>query len=245
MESKQYRQNNWKNLYRAGGAAAYAAVAVGLLEIVITFLPGGNTVQETVIDWFTLFQQNSFMGLRDLGLLNIVLDTLAILIFLGLYAAHDQSPRQPEALLAMLVAFLGIGVFLATNRAFPMLALSKSYAAAVTGQQRLALEAAGQALLSVGQSHTAGTFLGFFLTEAAGIMISITMRRSKMFSHFTASVGVLGFGLLLIFEFITSFFSGLTSAAMLLAMVGGLASMAWYILTGMRLFRLSRINDGH
>ena len=158
MENKP----QWQFVYKLGGMAAIGAVLVGVLEIIITFLPGGNTVQETARDWFALFQQNWFMGLRDLGLLNIFLDLLALLIFFALYFAHRESPYQPYAALAVIISLLGIGVFLATNRAFPMLALSWQYAIATTDSQRAVLEAAGQSMLSVGQSHTPGTFLGRF-----------------------------------------------------------------------------------
>jgi hypothetical protein len=144
------------------------AVLVGILEIAITFLPGGNAPQETVLDWFALFQANPFMGLRNLGLLNILLNTLAIFTYLALYAAHRKEPQQPMAALAAIISYLGIGTFFATNRAFPMLALSQQYAAATTEAQRAMLEAAGQSMLSVGASHTPGTFLAFFLTEFAG-----------------------------------------------------------------------------
>ena len=33
----------WKSLYRVGGGAAPGTMLVGLVEIGITFLPGGNT----------------------------------------------------------------------------------------------------------------------------------------------------------------------------------------------------------
>ena len=79
----------------------------------------------------------------------------------------------------MIISFLGIAVFYATNRAFPMLELSNQYAAAGTDAQRAMLEVAGQSILSVGQSHTPGTFLGFSLMEAAGIMMSIVMLLGK------------------------------------------------------------------
>ena len=45
----------WRTLYRVGGMAALGTVLVGLVEIGITFLPGGNTPYKTVFDWFTLF----------------------------------------------------------------------------------------------------------------------------------------------------------------------------------------------
>jgi hypothetical protein len=230
--------SNWKSLYKIGGAAALMAVLVGLSEIIITFLPGGGVSSgaETVVDWFTLFQNHWFLGLRNLGLLNIVLTALAIPIFFALYAAHRRT-NQAYAALAMIIAFIGIGIFFATNRAFPMLGLSRQYAAATTDAQRSMIAAAGQAMLSVGQSHTPGTFIGFFLTEVAGIVISIVMLRSKVFDKATASVGILGFGLLLIFEVCSSFVPAL-GVAMLFAMGGGLLSMAWYILLARRLFQL-------
>jgi hypothetical protein len=236
-EDKPSQKNS---IYKFGGAAALSAVLVGLLEIIITFLPGGNVSHDTVLDWFRLFQENWFMGLRDLGLLNIVLNVLAVLIFYALYTAHKKDTHQPYAALAMIIAFLGIGVFYATNRAFAMLDLSNRYLTAATDAQRAVLEAAGQALLSVGQSHTPGTFLGFALIEAAGIIMSIVMLQSKIFSQISAYAGILGFGSLLVFEFLTSFVSGVSQTAMIFAMFGGLLSMAWYILIAGRLLKLGK-----
>jgi hypothetical protein len=233
-------QNEWSRIYRIGGVAAIGAVLVGIAEIIITFIPGGNTTQVTVIDWFRLYQANWFMGLRDMGLLNMFLDALAILTYFALYAAHRQDRSQPIALLAMVIAYFGIGVFYATNRAFPMLALSQQYAVATTDTQRAILESAGRSMLSVGQSHTPGTFLGFFFIEAAGVLISFVMLRSRIFGKFAAYAGMLGFAMLLVFEFFSSFVSGLSSASMILAMFGGILSMAWYVLIARTFFQLSR-----
>ena len=140
----------------------------------------------------------------------------------------------------MIISFLGIGVFYATNRALPMLDLSNQYAVATSEAQRAMLEAAGQSMLSVGQSHTPGTFLGFFLSEVAGIVISIVMLQSGIFSRVSAYAGILGFGILLVFEIFSSFISGLNSVAMMLAIFDGLLSMAWYILIARRLFQLGQ-----
>jgi hypothetical protein len=234
------QRSKWNSICTIGGVAALSAVLVGLLEIVITFLPGGNLSLETVRDWFNLFHRNWFMGLRDMGLLNIFLDTLAIPIYLALYAAHRESPQAPYATLAVIVSFLGIGIFFATNQAFPMLALSHQYAAATNEAQRAVLEAAGQSLLAVGQSHTPGTFLGFVFTEMAGVLISIVMLRGRIFSGTAAYAGIFGFGFLLVFEVFSSFVAGLTAAAITLALLGGVLSMVWYILIAMRLFQLGK-----
>ena len=156
--------NPGEALYKIGGIAALGTVLVGLVEIGITFLPGGNTAYKTVFDWFTLFQNNWFMGLRNLGLLNLFFYALDIPIFFALYGAHRKT-SQTLAALAMIVSFIGVAVFYATNRAFAMLDISNQYALATTEAQRSILAAAGQAMLSVGQSHTPGTFIAFFLSE--------------------------------------------------------------------------------
>jgi hypothetical protein len=229
--------SNGKSLYKIGAAAALIVVLAALVEMIITFFPGGSTSPETAIDWFTLFQDNWFLGLRNLGLLNIVITVLGIPTFFALYAAHRRV-NQAYAALAMITSFIGIAVFLATNRAFPMLELSSRYAAATTDAQRSMLVAAGQAMLSVGKSHTPGTFMGFLLSEVAGITISVVMLRSRIFSKVTAYAGMLGFVLLLIFEICSSFVPALIGVAMIIAMGGGILSMTWYILIARRLLQL-------
>jgi hypothetical protein len=242
MSEKIDLRSRWGGIYIFGGVAALGAVLTGIIEIGITFLPGGNAPQETVIDWFILFQKNPFMGLRNLGLLNIFLNVFAILTYLALYVAHRKTSKRPSAALAALISFLGIGVFFATNRAFPMLALSNQYALATTDAQRAILEAAGQSMLSVGASHSPGTFLAFFLNEAAGVLISIVMLRGGIFTKINAYAGIFGFSILLVFEYFSSFVAGLNNMTMMLSMFGGLLSMAWYILLGRRLFQLGRNN---
>lgn len=240
MSSSENVNQKWNSVYKIGGAAALGVVLVGIAEILITFLPGGNVPHETVLDWYLFFQENEFMGLRDLGLLNIFLNTLAIPGYFALYGAHRGKQVQLYAALTMIIAFLGIGVFYATNRAFPMLDLSRQYAAATTDAQRKMLEAAGQSMLSVGGSHTPGTFLGFFLIETAGILMSFVMLRGGVFGKLTAYAGIIGFGILLVFEYTSSFVSGLNWAMMVLAMFAGLLNMVWQISIARTLLRLGR-----
>ncbi len=114
--------------------------------------------------------------------------TLGIPVFFALFGAHRRV-NVTYAALAMVISFIGVAVFLATNRAFSMLDLSSQYLAATSDAQRAVLAAAGKAMLSVGQSHTPGTFLGFFLSEVAGMIISIVMLRGKVFNKVTAYVG--------------------------------------------------------
>ncbi len=233
------RTSTGLGLYRIAGIAALLAVLVGILEIAINFLPGGNAPHETVIAWFMLFQSNWFLGLRDLGLLNIVLTAFGVLISFALYTAHRQADKAFTEF-ALITSVLGAAVFYATNRAFSMWDLSNQYAVATTDGQKMLLAAAGQAILSVGKSHTPGTFIAFFLTEISSIMMSFVMLRSRIFSRTSAYAGILGFGLLLIYEVFSSFIPASKDVAMIVALLGGLSSMVWYILIARRFFQLEQ-----
>lgn len=234
---------NWRNLYKIGGIAALGTVLVGVTEMGITFLPGGNAAFTTVFDWFTLFQNNWFMGLRNLGLLNILFYALDIPIFFALYGAHRKT-SQTLAGLAIIISFIGVAVFYATNRAFAMLDISNQYVLATTEAQRSILAAAGQAMLSVGQSHTPGTFIAFFLSEFASLLISVVILQGKLFSKTNAYVGFIGFSFMLIFEICASFVPALQGVAMIFAMLGGILSLVWEILVAQKLFHLAQNKKG-
>src|SRR5215207_1798565 len=59
----------WQTLHRVGGTAALAVLVLIPIQMVVFFLwPPPNTV----IGWFTLFQDNALVGLLDMDLLLIV-----------------------------------------------------------------------------------------------------------------------------------------------------------------------------
>jgi hypothetical protein len=237
QSKKETTSTEWTGLYKLGAVTSLLILCTAMLEIVITFLPGGYASAETVVDWFNLLQGNWFLGLRNLGLLNVVMTAFSIPMFFALCMAHWKVHSKSSAL-ALIVSFIGISVFYATNRAFAMLDLSTQYAVANTDAQRAVLEDAGQALLAVGQSHTPGTFIGFCLSEIAGILISVVMLRGGIFSKLSAWAGILGFGMLWVYEICQSFIPEASSFALIFAMIGGMLNLLWYGLIAHRLFKM-------
>jgi hypothetical protein len=213
-------------------------------EIVITFLPGGGRVAPedvTVLTWFALFRDSWFLGLRNLGLINMIAAVLllpAVVAFFGSLRAR----HEPWAALGLILSVVGAGVYLAGNTGLAMFALSREYAAATTEAQRTAVEAAGRAMLALGESHTPGTFVPFLLLQAAAILNSALMLRSEHFAHATAVAGLLGGSLLLAFEIVSDFIPALFAVSLFIAMPGGLLSLVWYVLAGRDLFRLGRVS---
>ena len=230
---------NWKSLYRLGGVAALLAVLVALADMALTFFPSGAEQPGTMTaaDWFELFQENWFFGLRNLGLLpNILTLVLLIPFFLALYGIHRHRD-QASAALALILSLVGTAVYLSNNAAFPMLILSAKYATA-TGAQRTLLAAAGEAILARGEDFTPGAFVGFILGELAILVISVVMLRGNLFSKATGHAGILGGVCLMVFTIWSTFIPALFEVSMVVAMVGGILSIVWYILSARRLFQL-------
>lgn len=236
-----YSQNAcWKYLYITGGIAALLSVLVGQIEIIVNFFPEGSYFSKTIEGWFDFLQNSSFFALRNLGLLNLIFIPMGIPIFLALFAVHRRV-NPGFSILAMAVSYIGITIFLSTNRALPMFELSNQYAEAVTDAQKTALIAAGQAMLSVGRGHSPGSFVGFLFGNISGIIISLVMLKAGIFKKITAWFGIIGFSLLLIFEIGHVFVPALPDAAIAVTLCGGLSCVAWQILVAIKLFRLGRI----
>jgi hypothetical protein len=122
-----------------------------------------------------------------------------------------------------------------------MLSLSENYAASTTDAQRATFQAAGEALLAVnnpGALHQGtGIYLSLFLVLLAGLMMSVVMLRSNVFSKVTAVTGILanGFGL--------GYFIVLAFAPTILALPFVLSApfrVIWYFLIARKLFQLRK-----
>jgi hypothetical protein len=228
----------WKGLYKVGGVAASVVVLLYLLDTAISF-GGGDTRPGALAatEWFTLFATNGLLALRTLGFLNVVSVTVGSLLYVALFAAHRWT-NAVYAGLALIVYLLGTAIYVSNNPAVPMAALSAEFGAATSENQRTLLAAAGEAILAGGEDFTPGGFIGLFLTEMGGLGMALIMLRAKVFSRAAASVGILGLGLLCIFTIWSTFIPVGYPVAMLLALVGGLSIIGWYILVAQRLFQL-------
>jgi len=226
-----------KSIYRAGGIAVLLAVLVALAEIAIGFLPGAAHMPGTVIGWFTLFQDNWLLGLREFGLLNLIGAFLLTPTFLAIYFALRHE-NQPWPALGAVLFCMGMAVYLASYRGFAMLSLSSQYTSAVTDAQRFPLVAAGQAMLVEGSNR-----LGLFLIDVAGLVVSAVMMRSKIFGRAAAFAGILGNGLMIVFEVIQAFVPAWLRVGLTIAICGGISIMVWWMLVGGRLLRLETPED--
>lgn len=238
----------WKGLYRAGGWAALIAVALfrrnfgaelSLLPLMgLTDWPAMPPADAA--GWFALLHEHPFYALCQFGLVDMVNYVLIGLLFLAACGALRRAAPGGAAAVAALY-WTGTAIALASNQVFPMWTLSAQYAAAGTEAQRAALVAAGQALLAIHNPGAvypgAGVLIGLFLVLAAGLILSLAMRRSRVFGRGAAYVGLAANGIAL------AYFPALAFAPALIALPPALSALfriAWYVLVALRLFRLAR-----
>ena len=231
----------WSGVYRIGGVAVLIAIPLYLLDIGISLTIEGADISPdalTATDLFAVYQENWVLGFRALGLINVATLAVSVPLFVALYGAHQQECRAYAAL-ALIVWLVGATVYISNNAAIPMSVLSSKYASATTDTQRTLLAAAGEAMIARGADFTPGSFIGFILTEIAAIGFSLIMLRSSAFGRAIAYLGIVGFVLLSIFTVCSTFFPALFGVGMVVAMIGGLSGMAWYILVALRLLRMA------
>jgi hypothetical protein len=230
---------SWQGIFLVGGIAALLALAGTLTDIAISMIPGweASTVAPTIQAWFTQFQTNPLLGLRNLDLLNVTIWLIEIPMALALYGAHRRG-SQAYAALALIVVLVGTVVLITGNVALPMLDLSRQYTLASTDAQRLTIEAAGTALLSRGAHGSLGAFAGFFLRSVGTLLMGLAMLKGRVFTRVTAWVGIVGMALLLIYVIGSTFIPGSETVMLALAMPGGILMIAWNVMVARKLFHL-------
>jgi hypothetical protein len=237
-----------RTLYKAGGAAALIAALLFrrnldaewmLLRGIGIVHSGPVTAPHTVADWFALLQDQRLLGLTLLNLFDLVNYALVGLIFLALFfALRRVSPAW--MVIAAALSFAGIAIYLTSNQAFTLLTLSQQYAAATAEAERAMLRAGGQAVLAIHQNTSfanSGIYLSFLLVSVAGLIISLVMLKSSIFTIRTARMGILanGFGL--------GYYLGLAFAPALVFIpisISAIFLLIWYIQVGLRLWALGR-----
>jgi hypothetical protein len=242
--SNNEHERQWKSMYTLGGIAAILSLIAVVADIFIGSSTGGNLSElpQTAVERFAQFQQNAWLGLYNLDLLNTVNQLISIPVYFALYAALHKT-NKPYALLALIIFLLGTAIFVSNNTALPMLELSRKYALADETQKTL-LAAAGEAMLVRGEHGSLGVFFSFLLPTLSALIFSLVMLQGKVFSKASAYIGILGNVLMLIYVVLVTFAPTVKNMAMAFAMPGGLLLLAWMVMITIRLFRLGTSLDG-
>jgi len=234
--------HGWKTLYTIGSIGAMLVIPVGLLDVLLSFVPSGGTPQPgrgSAAEWYEIYRNTPFMALRGQGLLNMITLLSGMPVFATLYGAHRFRVRG-LALLSMVLFFTGAAAYMVGNPALPLHSLSMRYATAPGETERLVIAAAGESLLAAGEDFSPGSFPAFFLINLSGLLMSVTLLNDNRFSKSTGNTGLIGFTCLIIHLTWVTFVSDPGASSLALAVVGGLLSLLWYVMLSMKLFRIGR-----
>ncbi len=242
MSDLKQNESQWNSIYIFGGLAAILSLIAVVADIVIGSSTGSNLSElpQTAVDRYMQFQQNIWLGLYNLDLLNTVNQLISIPVYFALYAAHRET-NKPHALFGLIIFLLGTTIFIANNTALPMMELSRKYAIADESQKAM-FAAAGEAMLARGEHGSLGAFFSFLLPTLAALIMSLVMLQGNIFSKMNSYIGILGNILMSIYIVLVTFVPAVKGMAMAFAMPGGLLLVVWMIMLTSRLFRLGASN---
>jgi hypothetical protein len=238
----------WKNLITLGGIAALTAGVLFRRNLAVEIgLFGAPPAPAGAKDWFLLLQSNRILGLAYLHVFDLANYALVGLMLLALYVLLRRVSAGGMAVAAA-AGFLGIAVYFASNTAFSMLSLSDQYAAAATDREKILLEAAGQALLSINRFTGAGAhpgsggWMSLLLVAVSGLITSAVMLRSGAFHRAAAFAGILAGTLDAAFCAVFLFTAAdvCESLSLIFIPAAGFFWMIFHIATGWTLLRLRK-----
>ena len=178
-------ESRWAGLFRLGGVTALVTAALLLVEILVyATLPQ----PASIVERFAVFRTNWLVGLLTLDLIGAVSYLLFVPTILSFYMILRRT-NEAIALVAGVLFLVGIAAFFATNTAFPLLSLSKQYAAASSEADRAIFLAAGQSMLTMFNENA--FHVSYLIVSASWLLMSLVMLRGRQFGRFTSCAGIL------------------------------------------------------
>lgn len=219
---------DWRTLLRIASIAALIMVILIPIQVIIFSV---SLPPETIEGWFELFRKSWLLGLIHLDLIYIIDNVLVAIIYLALYVILKKRNESLMAI-AMLLGFLGIAAYFASNTSFEMLSLSRAFDNASGDAVRSMLISSAQVMIETWRGTAFNTY--YVLNGITLLLISGVMYGSGDFSNRTAIIGLIS-GILMV----------VPSTAGMIGLIFSLLSLipwiVFCIMIAIRLRKLSRI----
>lgn len=224
----------WKELYRIGAIACILLAAAIPLAILAFFIWPYTPGVSSVADIFASLQKDRLAGLMSLDLSVLILEPLAILQTLALYAALKKV-NESYTLIALVLGLMGILLWLTARPLVELTYLSGQYAAATTDTARNQYLAAGEALHAL--FNGSAWVLSQFLITISGMISDLLMLKTKFFSKWTAYAGLI--------LAISGFIFWVPVIGMYVSLIGTLFGTIWFILLARDFIRMEWGKSGY
>lgn len=232
MTATEPVKHRWRNLCKMGGASALIIALLLIGEsIVYALLPSTNTP----IEIFSLFQRNWLLGLLHFDLLGMIAYLFFIPFTLALYATMKRTDES-LMLVAVVLFFIGVAAFFATNTGFSALSLSHQYEIAKTQEERLLLLAACQAMITL---FNVNAFLvSYVIVSAAWVMIGVAMLQATVFSRLASYASLLAGACGIIAVLLEHISENTVGTAIAFYFAAIVFLFIWCVTAGTRLYRM-------
>ena len=239
---------DYKVLYKAGAYAALIAAIFIRRNLGVEYMTFNGfgifdvpaTWPARVEDWFALLNNNWYVGIILLDFFDVINYILIGLLFLALFGILHRS-NKGLMLISISFALMGITVNIISSHALAMLNLSRQYALATTDIEQSIILSAGESLLALNNPGATfqgtGYYLSLCLVLLAGVLVSVVMLKSHVFSKTTAVIGLLANGIGL------GYFVTLILVPPLIWLPPSLSApfrITWYILIAVKLLKITK-----
>jgi len=176
--------SEWKTIFKIGGIATWIIIALVPIQMFffIAFPP-----PKTVEGFFALFQNSWFLGLASLDLFYLLSNILLIPMYLALFFALYKTNKSLMTI-AVIIGFIGISAFFASNTSFEFITLSNQYYAAISDAEKSIFLSAGQTMLSTYKGTAFDIY--YVLNGLTLLILSLVMLKCDTFSKKTAYIGI-------------------------------------------------------
>ena len=158
-----WNKNAFHSLFQASHTLTLIMLMLIPVQILIFVLappPSG------VANFFSLFQQNPFLGLLSLDFLYLLNNAILIVIYIAVFILlYGEKPVA--ALLGVVLGLVGIACYYPSNPAFEMLTLSNLHATADPAAQTLYI-AAGEAVMA---GYTGTSFNSYYVLNSVCLLL--------------------------------------------------------------------------
>lgn len=222
-----------KWMYRVAGVAA-VVLAVGYVLAIPIYALVGDQPATGIEAQLTYFADHA-AGWWSIVVLMVATDLLYVPVYFGLYAALKHLNRGLVAMGVAFAAFLFVILDLAVTWTgySTMIVVGSDYAAATSGVQQTALVAAAAYPAAVLESPILGTY-AIVIPAIGALFVGLVMLKgvfSRLTAYLALAMGVVGI------LYVGSFF---IDSLAVLRYATGLLAAPFYVLVGVRLYRLGR-----
>jgi hypothetical protein len=228
---------NNKNLFIDDQLRLFLRILAVLTIILFAIIPFQAAIYfifpppTTVIQYFSLFQKNIFLGFLDLDLSLTVDNLLFVLIYVGLYFLLKESNRLIVTI-GLIFAIVSVTLYVISREAlFSMLTLSNQYSIAASETERTTLTIIGQTMLTIYKGTCFN--ISYLLGGVNIILFSIAMLKSNIFNKVAGWLGLI-MGILMLVPPTAG------KLGFILSFLSIIPLMPWLIIMSIRFFKISK-----